>query len=98
MGGTVGVKETTTASVKADGVIDAASVGFKDLTNEGVITVSDVFASANTENSGTVDAANIAMSNADRFVNKAGAKVKADKLDLAGGEFVNEAATLQVSS
>lgn len=91
LGGTVGVKETTTASVKADGVIDAASVGFKDLTNEGVITVSDVFASANTENSGTVDAANIAMSNADQFVNKAGATVKADKLDLAGGEFVNEA-------
>ena len=90
-GGTVGVKETTTASVKADGVIDAASVGFKDLTNEGVITVSDVFASANTENSGTVDAANIAMSDADRFVNKAEATVKADKLDIAGGEFVNEA-------
>ena len=90
-GGTVGVKETTTASVKADGVIDAASVGFKDLTNEGVITVSDVFASANTENSGTVDAANIAMSDADRFVNKAEATVKAEKLDIAGGEFVNEA-------
>ena len=90
-GGTVGVKETTTASVQADGVIDAASIGFKDLTNEGVITVSDVFASANTENSGTVDAVNIAMSDADRFVNKAEATVKADKLDIAGGEFVNEA-------
>lgn len=90
-GGTVGVKETTTASVKADGVIDAASVGFKDLTNEGVINVSDVFASATTENSGTVDAATIAMSEGDQFVNKAGATVKADKLDLAGGEFVNEA-------
>ena len=90
-GGTVGVKETTIASVKADGVIDAASVGFKDLTNEGVITVSDVFASANTENSGTVDAANIAMSDGDKFVNKAGATATSDKLDLAGGEFVNEA-------
>ena len=90
-GGTVGVKETTTASVKADGVIDAASVGFKDLTNDGVITVSDMFASANTENSGTVDAANIAMSEGDKFVNEAGATVKADKLDIAGGEFVNEA-------
>ena len=90
-GGTVGVKETTIASVKADGVIDAASVGFKDLTNEGVITVSDVFASANTENSGTVDAANIAMSDGDKFVNKAGATAKADKLDISGGEFVNEA-------
>ena len=90
-GGTVGVKETTTASVRADGVIDAASVGFKDLTNEGVITVSDVFASANTENSGTVDAANIAMSEGDKFVNEAGATVKADKLDIAGGEFANEA-------
>ena len=90
-GGTVGVKETTTASVKADGVIDAASVGFKDFTNEGVITVSDVFASANTENSGTVDAANIAMSDGDKFVNKAEATVKSDKLDIAGGEFVNEA-------
>ena len=90
-GGTVGVKETTIASVKVDGVIDAASVGFKDLTNEGVITVSDVFASANTENSGTVDAANIAMSDGDKFVNKAGATATSDKLDLAGGEFVNEA-------
>ena len=90
-GGTVGVKETTIASVKADGVIDAASVGLKDLTNEGVITVSDVFASANTENSGTVDAANIAMSDGDKFVNKAGATATSDKLDLAGGEFVNEA-------
>ena len=90
-GGTVGVKETTIASVKADGVIDAASVGFKDLTNEGVITVSDVFASANTENSGTVDAANIAMSDGDKFVNKTGATATSDKLDLAGGEFVNEA-------
>ena len=90
-GGTVGVKETTIASVKADGVIDAAGVGFKDLTNEGVITVSDVFASENTENSGTVDAANIAMSDADQFVNKAEATVKAEKLDIAGGEFVNEA-------
>ena len=90
-GGTVGVKETTIASVKVDGVIDAASVGFKDLTNEGVITVSDVFASANTENSSTVDAANIAMSDGDKFVNKAGATATSDKLDLAGGEFVNEA-------
>lgn len=90
-GGTVGVKETTTASVKADGVIDAASVGFKDLTNEGVITVSDMFASANTENSGTVDAANIAMGEGDKFVNEAGATAKADKLDISGGEFVNEA-------
>ena len=90
-GGTVGVKETTIASVKADGVIDAASVGFKDLTNEGVITVSDMFASANTENSGTVEAANIAMSEGDKFVNEAGATAKADKLDISGGEFVNEA-------
>ena len=90
-GGTVGVKETTIASVKVDGVIDAASVGFKDLTNEGVITVSDVFASANTENSSTVDAANIAMSDGNKFVNKAGATATSDKLDLAGGEFVNEA-------
>lgn len=90
-GGTVGVKETTIASVKADGVIDAASVGFKDLTNEGVITVSDMFASANTENSGTVEAANIAMSEGGKFVNEAGATAKADKLDISGGEFVNEA-------
>ena len=30
-GGTVGVKETTIASVKVDGVIDAASVGSKTL-------------------------------------------------------------------
>lgn len=77
--------------MKADGVIDAASVGFKDLTNEGVITVSDMFASANTENSGTVEAANIAMSEGDKFVNEAGATAKADKLDISGGEFVNEA-------
>lgn len=43
------------------------------------------------ENSGTVDAANIAMSDGDKFVNKAGATATSDKLDLAGGEFVNEA-------
>ena len=31
------------------------------------------------------------MSDGDKFVNKAGATATSDKLDLAGGEFVNEA-------
>ena len=89
-GGSVGSKELTQADVQKDGSIEAESVQFNYLNNVGTVKVTN-FAAANTDNSGTVEAGNIVMAENDRFVNMLDGTTKADKLDIAGGEFVNEA-------
>ena len=89
-GGSVGSKELTQADVQKDASIEAESVQFNYLNNVGTVKATN-FAAANAENSGTVEAGNIVMAENDRFVNMLDGTTKADKLDIAGGEFVNEA-------
>ena len=89
-GGSVGSKELTKADVQKDASVEAESVQFNHLNNVGSVKATN-FAAANAENSGTVEAGNIVMAENDRFVNMLDGTTKADKLDIAGGEFVNEA-------
>lgn len=89
-GGSVGSKELTQADVQKDASIEAESVQFNYLNNVGTVKATN-FAAANAENSGTVEAGNIVMAENDRFENMLDGTTKADKLDIAGGEFINEA-------
>ena len=89
-GGSVGSKELTKADVQKDASVEAESVQFNHLNNVGTVKATN-FAAANAENSGTVEAGNIVMAENDRFENMLDGTTKADKLDIAGGEFVNEA-------
>lgn len=89
-GGSVGSKELTKAQVQKEASIEADSVQVNHLNNAGTVKAKN-FDAAAVENSGTIDAGTIVMAANDRFVNHRGGTAKADKLDLAGGEFVNEA-------
>lgn len=87
-GGSVGSKDVTLADVRQDASIEAEKVQLKELNNAGTVKVIE-FAATKTENTGTVEAGHLVLAENDRFLNQAAGSVKADRLVLNGGEFVN---------
>ena len=101
-GGTVGVKETTTATISSDGSVKSSAMTAQTVNNSGLISVSERYEAKDTQNTGVIEAtsgASILVAQGDNFVNEAAGSVIAQNgasVDVLG-DFINRGETSEVS-